>query len=666
VEPDLFGGYDPNRKEYLHEVAIEEDLPEFDSTLATAEAFKLRHGDKVTIRRAGNPDEYKVQIKRGAHILVPKTLPFDGVVAGQIPTGWNPVKYGIPEDLIAQVDPVTLYALCCAAEALYSAGIVDSLEIFKHIHVSELGNFIGPSAGGATKTRSMYKDRYLDKQVQGDVIQETYINTPAAWINMLLLGSAGPIKTPVGACATGVESLDSGCESILSGKTKMCFIGGTDDFQEDESYAFATMKVTVNTNEEFSKGRLPHEMSRPTAETLSGFVESQGCGVQLICSAELALEMGLPIYGVIASSTMAADKISRSLPAPGQGVLSFARETPEAAFSPLLSMDYRREQMKSSISGIQQWYSRSLQKLQGEGTLTPSSMDSDEMLKPSGPSSANLLSTLESAANAHIKTAKKLWGNDFRRQNPDISPLRAALAVYGLTVDDIEIASLHATSTKANDKNEPEVINKEMLHLGRTPGRPIMAICQKSLTGHPKAPAAAFMLNGALQALNSGIVPGNRTADNVDEVLRKFEHLVFPTVSINTGRELKAFLLNSFGFGQKGGQVVGIAPRYFFATLKKTEYEAYTSKVTARKRIANRAYIRAMLANSIFKAKAAPAYHAHDETTLLIDPLARISENADTKELRFDGANLHPVLPAPDLLAHDMLTPTTDIFSDTP
>jgi 3-oxoacyl-(acyl-carrier-protein) synthase len=37
-----------------------------------------------------------------------------------------------------------------------------------------------------------------------------------------------------------------------------------------------------------------------------------------------------------------------------------------------------------------------------------------------------------------------------------------------------------------------------------------MVVCQKYLTGHPKGPAAAWMLNGLLQALNDGIVPGNR------------------------------------------------------------------------------------------------------------------------------------------------------------
>ncbi|KAK4995689.1 hypothetical protein LTR66_004550, partial [Elasticomyces elasticus] len=347
VEPELFGGYDPEKKEFLQEIAVEDDLPEFDATIATAKAFKLRHGENVVIRQLDGADECRVQNKRGAHILVPKAVPFTwGSVAGQIPTGWNPTKYGIQEDLVNQIDPATLYTLCCVSEALYSAGITDSFEVFKYIHLSELGNFIGSSMGGASKTRALYKDTHLDKEVQSDVLQETYLNTTAAWVNMLLLGSAGPIKTPVGACATGVEAIDTGFESITSGKTRMCLVGGTDDFQEDESFGFSKMKATVNVADELAQGRLPSEMSRPTAETRRGFMESQGCGVQIICSAELALDMGLPIYGIIAFSAMAADKISRSVPAPGQGILTFARETSDAANSPLLDTNYRREQMQ--------------------------------------------------------------------------------------------------------------------------------------------------------------------------------------------------------------------------------------------------------------------------------------------------------------------------------
>ena len=46
-------------------------------------------------------------MKRGATLWIPKALRFDRLVAGQIPTGWNAKHYGIPDDIIDQVDPRT-------------------------------------------------------------------------------------------------------------------------------------------------------------------------------------------------------------------------------------------------------------------------------------------------------------------------------------------------------------------------------------------------------------------------------------------------------------------------------------------------------------------------------------------------------------------------------
>ena len=40
--------------------------------------------------------------------------------------------------------------------------------------------------------------------------------------------------------------------------------------------------------------------------------------------------------------------------------------------------------------------------------------------------------------------------------DPHIAPLRRALAVYGLTADDIGVLSIHGTSTQANEANERE------------------------------------------------------------------------------------------------------------------------------------------------------------------------------------------------------------------
>jgi len=159
-----------------------------------------------------------------------------------------------------------------------------------------------------------------------------------AWVNMLLLSSTSPIKTPVGACATAVESLDIGYETIVEGKARVCFVGGFDDFQEEGSYEFANMKATSNAEEELLCGRTPQEMSRPTTTTRTGFMESQGCGVQLIMTAKLGLEMGVPIYGIVALTATATDKVGRSIPAPGQGILTTAREAANKFPSPLLDI----------------------------------------------------------------------------------------------------------------------------------------------------------------------------------------------------------------------------------------------------------------------------------------------------------------------------------------
>jgi fatty acid synthase subunit alpha len=205
IEPELLEGYDPNKKEFLHEVVMDKDLPTFEASKTTAKAFQLQHGDKVSITPIPGSDDYQVKVKKGARLLIPKAVSFDRKVAGLLPTGWNAATYGIPEDIISQVDPVTLYVLCCVSEAMYSAGIQDPYEIYSHMHVSELANCIGTGAGGTTALRKMYRERYMEHDANSDIFQETFLNTMGAWVNLLLLSSTGPIKTNSGACATAIE-----------------------------------------------------------------------------------------------------------------------------------------------------------------------------------------------------------------------------------------------------------------------------------------------------------------------------------------------------------------------------------------------------------------------------------------------------------------------------
>ncbi|KAJ5886303.1 Fatty acid synthase subunit alpha [Penicillium subrubescens] len=631
IEPELFKGYDPKKKQLLQEIVIQEDLEPFEASKETAEEFKREHGDKVEIFEIPESGEYTIRLRKGANLLIPKALSFDRLVAGQIPTGWDAKRYGIPDDIIEQVDPVTLFVLVCTVESLLSAGITDPYEFYKYVHLSEVGNCIGSGIGGTHALRGMYKDRYLDKPLQKDILQESFINTMSAWVNMLLLSSTGPIKTPVGACATAVESVDIGYETIVEGKARVCFVGGFDDFQEEGSYEFANMKATSNAEDEFAHGRTPREMSRPTTTTRAGFMESQGCGMQLIMSAQLALDMGVPIHGIIALTTTATDKIGRSVPAPGQGVLTTARENPGKFPSPLLDIKYRRRQLDLRKKQIKEWQESELLYLQEE--VDAMKAQSDESFNASEYMHERA-SHIEREAVRQERDAQFSLGNNFWKQDSRIAPLRGALATWGLTVDDIAVASFHGTSTVANDKNESDVICQQMKHLGRKKGNAVMGIFQKYLTGHPKGAAGAWMFNGCLQVLDTGLVPGNRNADNVDKVMEKFDYIVYPSRSIQTDG-IKAFSVTSFGFGQKGAQVIGIHPKYLYAALDQAQYQAYKNKVESRQKKAYRYFHNGLINNSIFVAKNKAPYEDAQQSQVFLNPDYRVTLDKKTSELKY-------------------------------
>jgi fatty acid synthase subunit alpha len=452
----------------------------------------------------------------------------------------------------------------------------------------------------------------------------------SAWVNMLLLSSTGPIKTPVGACATAVESIDIGYDTIVEGKARICFVGGFDDFQEEGSYEFANMQATSNADEEFAHGRTPREMSRPMTTTRSGFMESQGCGLQVIMDAQLAIDMGVPIYGILGFTATATDKIGRSVPAPGQGVLTTAREAAGKFPSPLLDIKYRKRQMDLRRQQIKQWQESELLYLQqevdamkAEGTK----FDQAEYME-------HRVDHINLEAKRQEKDALYSLGNNFWKKDPRIAPLRGALATWGLTIDDLGVASFHGTSTTANDKNESDVISQQLKHLGRKKGNAVLGIFQKYLTGHPKGAAGAWMFNGCLQVLNTGIVPGNRNADNIDSAMEKFDYIVYPSRTIQTDG-IKAFGVTSFGFGQKGAQAIGIHPKYLFATLERDVFEKYRVKVEDRQKKAYRYFHDGFINNRMFRAKDKTPYEESQMQQVFLDPTARVTEDTKTASYKY-------------------------------
>ncbi|KAJ2374283.1 fatty acid synthase alpha subunit Lsd1 [Coemansia sp. RSA 2611] len=529
IEPELVGGYDPNKKHMMRELQIEHDMEPFETTAEEAAEFKLRNGERVRIWANESGSSWSVRFLKGATLMIPKALRFDRLTAAQLPTGWDPVRYGIPKDIADQVDPVTCYALVATVEALVRSGITDPYELYKYVHVSEVGSSTGSGLGGMRSTRKVFAERPCDVSQTPDVYQETFLSTPPAWINMLLMSSSGPIKTTVGACATGVASIDVAVDTIQSGKAKVMLAGGTDGFGEESSYEFAQMNATSSSASEQRSGRPAAEMRR--------------------------------------------------------------------------QLELRRKQ-------IDEWARQ--ERLDDASRAGKGLVDGD------------FDRFVESEASRQYADALDTWGNSFWKRNAHIAPLRGALAVWGLGIDDIGIVSFHGTSTKANDKNESEIVERQLQHLGRTPGNLVFAVCQKYLTGHPKGPAAMWMLNGMMQSIATGLVPGNRNADNIAAELEQCEYIVYPSRAIQTPG-LKAGLLKSFGFGQVGAECLVVHPDYLLATLPHGQLERYRNKVLEREARSYRYWHNALTsAHPFVQIKTEAPYSGGDEEQFYLNPLARV------------------------------------------
>ncbi|KAJ3021482.1 3-oxoacyl-[acyl-carrier-protein] synthase [Thoreauomyces humboldtii] len=656
IEPELFGGYDPEKKLALQEVAITTNMAPVEVSKEEAEGLKRQHGDAAVVERRG--DQHFVHLQKGASIYVPKALRFDRLVAGQIPTGWDAKRYGVPDDIVSQVDPITLYTLVSTVEALVTSGVTDPYEFYQYVHVSEVGNTAGGGMGGMRAMQKIFKERLLEKPVQADILQESFINTMPAWINMLLLSSSGPIKTPVGACATAAESVEVALDTILTGKAKIVLCGGYDDFQEEGSYEFANMKATSNSVEEFARGREPRDMCRPATDTRAGFMESQGAGIHVLMTADLAIKMGVPIRGIIACTNTATDKNGRSVPAPGQGILTTAREAPGKYPSPLLNFEYRSKQLRREREHIKLWVSDQYEALTDEVEAIKQSGESvdDEFVN-------ERTAFIEKEGKRREKAALSTWNHDWWKNDSSIAPIRGALATFGLTIDDIGVSSFHGTGTKANDYNESSALNQQMAHLGRAPGNVIPTVFQKHLTGHPKGAAAAWMLNGVLQVLETGIIPGNRNLDNVEDRLRQFKYLLYPSQSIQTDG-IKAGLLKSFGFGQAGGEVLVLHPDYLFGALEKREFDNYLARRQKRQTNSYRYFHEMLTGAGLFvRVKSAAPYTDDQQSSVYLNPLSRASFDKSTGSWNFNGKRTD--VAKPDLMVSKaLIAAATELGAD--
>lgn len=545
VDPEG-AGFDPRSLDVMTPVFLEKDMTFPVSSEEEARLFVESEPETSSAAYDESAELWKVTRKAGSEIRVPRKTRLNRFVVGQIPSGFDLARYGIPKDMVENTDRLTLFNLIATVDAFLSAGLTPE-ELLQWVHPARVANTQGCGIGGMESLQRLYTDPVLDKERQSDVLQETLINVVAGYVVQSYVGSYGSMSHPVAACATAAVSLEEAVDKIRVGKADVVVAGGYDDIGRAGFMGFADMNATHNSDEMLAMGLEPHQFSRANDVRRKGFVEAQGGGTFLVTRGDVAKKMGVPVRAVVAYAGSYGDGIQKSVPAPGMGALAAA-----------------------------------------------------------------------------------MGGAD--------SPLGKALDSVGLVTDDIALVYKHDTSTNANDPNENKLHHQLQEALGRTPGNPLFVVSQKTLTGHSKGGAAAWQIGGLMQALASGVIPGNRNLDNVDPQMEAFGHMAFSNASLNPGvGNLKAGLVTSLGFGHVSGLALLVHPGVFLNLLSAKERATYLSRVEARERLETKDLAAAWMGRKpLYEKRGHRRFHGADgsaeqaaeEVALLTNPDARLHSNS--------------------------------------
>ncbi len=313
-----------NTSPLLTSVFLDEDLTFSVGSEAEARAFAATAPDKTRVTFDAESGEWQVTRLAGTEIRVPRQFELSRSVGGQIPTGFDPTRWGVTPDMVESIDRVALWNLVATVDAFLSSGFTPA-ELMRWVHPGLVANTQGTGMGGMTSMRELYINTLLGEAKANDILQEALPNIVAAHVVQSYIGSYGAMIHPVAACATAAVSVEEGVDKIRLGKALFAVAGGFDDLGIEGIVGFGDMSATAESAKMAARGIDERRYSRANDRRRGGFVESQGGGTILLARGDVAAQMGLPVLGVVAWAQSFGDGVHTSIPAPGLGALGAAR-----------------------------------------------------------------------------------------------------------------------------------------------------------------------------------------------------------------------------------------------------------------------------------------------------------------------------------------------------
>jgi len=155
---------------------------------------------------------------------------------------------------------------------------------------------IGSALNGTDAFR-IAMDNYLNKgpfKISPYLLPNLCANLPAGKAGMLM-GFAGPIFSPQGACASGNHAIGIGARMIRDGDCDFVLAGGAEScIMPEIVHGFANMNATIKIVPEDRAFDDPGQASRPFSADRRGMVLSEGAGVLILAAEEM-----LSVYGLL-------------------------------------------------------------------------------------------------------------------------------------------------------------------------------------------------------------------------------------------------------------------------------------------------------------------------------------------------------------------------------
>lgn len=268
--------------------------------------------------------EWEVRKASGARAMIPRKATLTRFVAGQMPDGFDPTRWGIPAAMAESIDRIAAWNLVTAVDAFLSAGFSPA-ELLQAVHPGAISSTQGTGIGGMESLHKVFVSRFIGEDRQSDILQEALPNVVAAHVMQSYIGGYGQMIHPVAACATAAVSVEEAVDKIRLGKSDVVVAGGIDDVQVESLEGFGAMNATADTQAMLDRGIDARFISRANDSRRGGFLEAEGGGTVILARGSVAAELGLPVLAVVAHAQSYGDGAHSSIPAPGLGALGAAR-----------------------------------------------------------------------------------------------------------------------------------------------------------------------------------------------------------------------------------------------------------------------------------------------------------------------------------------------------